>query len=319
MDAVETCDQLINLIKKSNLNFFLHESPYSAQVTLKKTFVNRRNVIKNSEPKKDDVEKVEISLSKENCVLETKVKELETELNEKDHVIHDLDTYLQKAKIEISEHFDEKSKLLKSLESSEKSLIEKLGRLEILEGVNKNLKNALDKAKYDLKISEKESKIKEKEIRKLENKIENHDDTIKRVKNENVKVKKEKSDSEKKVKLLEKKSATPLAKATISSTKSTNTTTTFSTKSTTTHMDIPSLLTSSNNTNSQLTGSTSLSSSSSPNSSSTEPSEAKPLKPPSEAPEMRPNPECNLKPMFEDTIVDENKNKEKNLMKMFWI
>ena len=303
MDAVETCDKLINLVKKSNLNFILSESPYSAQITLKKTFMNRRNVIKPNEPKKNHVEKMEIELSKEKYVLETKVKELEAEGNEKDHMIHELDTLLQKAKMEISEYFDEKSKLVNNLKSSEKSLHEKHGKLEILEGVNKNLKDSLDKAKNDLKVSEKESKIKDKEIRKLENKTENQEDTIKRVKNENVKVKKDKSDAEKKSKILEKK----IAKTTNLSTKSTNTSNTFSAKSTTTHIDVPSLLTSSINTPTELSDSTSSSSSiaSSPNSSSNKTS----LEPPSIPPKMT-TPECNPRLKVDNTNIDENKNNE---------
>ena len=158
MDAVETCDSLITLIKKSNLNFILNESPYSAQVTLKKTFITRRNVIRTNEPKKDVVEKVGTVLSKENYVLETKVKELEAEVKENDHIIHELDTFLQKAKMEICEHLAEKSKLVKSRESSEKSLLEKRGRIEVLESVNKNLKNRLIKLKTILKCRKKSVK-----------------------------------------------------------------------------------------------------------------------------------------------------------------
>ena len=43
MDANQTCDILINLVKKSNLNFSLSESPFSVSVTIKKTFIKDKN------------------------------------------------------------------------------------------------------------------------------------------------------------------------------------------------------------------------------------------------------------------------------------
>ena len=39
--AQNVSDHLICQLKVSNLNFVLHETPYSAQITIKKCFVNR--------------------------------------------------------------------------------------------------------------------------------------------------------------------------------------------------------------------------------------------------------------------------------------
>ena len=41
MDAAGICDLLISSIKASNLNFYLSESPFQVQVTIKKSFVKR--------------------------------------------------------------------------------------------------------------------------------------------------------------------------------------------------------------------------------------------------------------------------------------
>ena len=39
MDAAQTCETLLSLVKKSNLNFSLSESPFSVSMTIKKTFI----------------------------------------------------------------------------------------------------------------------------------------------------------------------------------------------------------------------------------------------------------------------------------------
>ena len=39
MDASETCEYLLSLVKKSNLNFSLSESPFAVTLNIKKTFI----------------------------------------------------------------------------------------------------------------------------------------------------------------------------------------------------------------------------------------------------------------------------------------
>ena len=43
MDASQTSDFILNMIKKSNLNFSLSESPFSVSVNIKKTFIKERD------------------------------------------------------------------------------------------------------------------------------------------------------------------------------------------------------------------------------------------------------------------------------------
>ena len=43
MDANQTCEILLSLVKKSNLNFSLSESPFSVSLTIKKTFIKDKN------------------------------------------------------------------------------------------------------------------------------------------------------------------------------------------------------------------------------------------------------------------------------------
>ena len=43
MDANLTCEQILRYIKLSNLNFNIVETPFSATITLKKTFIKNKD------------------------------------------------------------------------------------------------------------------------------------------------------------------------------------------------------------------------------------------------------------------------------------
>ena len=43
MDANLTCEQILKYIKLSNLNFNIVESPFSATITIKKTFIKNKD------------------------------------------------------------------------------------------------------------------------------------------------------------------------------------------------------------------------------------------------------------------------------------
>ena len=43
MDPVTTCDRILSYLKQSNLNFYLSESPFSASVVIRKTFIKENN------------------------------------------------------------------------------------------------------------------------------------------------------------------------------------------------------------------------------------------------------------------------------------
>ena len=43
MDANQTCDTILKYIKDSNLNFSIVESPFSATITIKKTFIKNKD------------------------------------------------------------------------------------------------------------------------------------------------------------------------------------------------------------------------------------------------------------------------------------
>ena len=43
MDANQTSEVILNLVRKSNLNFNIIESPFSVTITLKKSFIKNKN------------------------------------------------------------------------------------------------------------------------------------------------------------------------------------------------------------------------------------------------------------------------------------
>ena len=43
MDANETSEAILNLVRKSNLNFNIIESPFSVTITIKKSFIKNKN------------------------------------------------------------------------------------------------------------------------------------------------------------------------------------------------------------------------------------------------------------------------------------
>ena len=43
MDAQQVCEMLIMKVKSSDLNFILEESPFSVNISLKKSFIQKRN------------------------------------------------------------------------------------------------------------------------------------------------------------------------------------------------------------------------------------------------------------------------------------
>ena len=48
MDAFQTCEILMNHVKRSNLNFSLNESPFSVSLSIRKTFVRDRNGVERN-------------------------------------------------------------------------------------------------------------------------------------------------------------------------------------------------------------------------------------------------------------------------------
>ena len=107
MDASQTCDSILQVIKNSNINFCLNESPFSVTITLKKSFIrNQDGTVRSSGISRDSCEYVG-----KNEVSEDQDKKLKTEINKHKEDIDDL-------KLVIQEHSNLLEKVQKNLSTS---------------------------------------------------------------------------------------------------------------------------------------------------------------------------------------------------------
>ena len=91
MDAYQTCDSILKVIKNSNLNFCLTESPFSVTITLKKSFIkNHDGTMRSSGISRDSCQHV-----KQTEVLQVQNKKFKTEINKHEEEIEDLKQSIQ--------------------------------------------------------------------------------------------------------------------------------------------------------------------------------------------------------------------------------
>ena len=114
--ASETFDNILECVKTSNLNFCLQLSPFSANISLKKTFIRDKAGIYLSPPVSD-------SSLQQNKELVKKVNELET-------IIDILNLRLEKSQTEC-EQLENKLKIKKEKTESEQINIEESYRHQL--------------------------------------------------------------------------------------------------------------------------------------------------------------------------------------------
>ena len=104
-DARQTCDKLISLIRDSNLNFLVQETPFSAFINIRKTFCKDATKDYKS-PVRDDDQHEKLML--ENKLLKNKLEEKNVQLEESKEDMCVLQTRLEKAEKDLFEHFQNK-------------------------------------------------------------------------------------------------------------------------------------------------------------------------------------------------------------------
>ena len=179
--AQSVCQQLLSQLKLSNLNYVVTETPYSAQINIRKRFIKELSEANPAFVSDMSVKK----LTEENMTLQAEIECVKTAKNvEKDKVealegkIHDIEVEASKAHEKAK---DENSTL--------KSIIKKLN-------------TELDHHKSDLNQISKNLKHKEKEVKKFEVKAENLENTVKEVRHENKILKADTKRLEKSLKLV---------------------------------------------------------------------------------------------------------------------
>ena len=185
--ASHVCQQLLNQLRLSNLNFIVSETPYSAQIFLRKRFLKELN---GPEPDFNSYCEVQIqveALREENNTLRNEISDLKLSSASEKETIKLLEDKLARAE-EASLKIFEKAKLDTST----------------LKNVNKNQNKELEECRRDLNNKVKILKQKEKEIQKLDSKCENLNINLKAAKSE-LKMTKSDLDKEKKIKVSKKK------------------------------------------------------------------------------------------------------------------
>ena len=165
------CEQLLSIIKTSNLNYLVKETPYSAFVTIRKRFVKDKqdNSIVTLAPEENLRDP---SLKTENFILKQRCKALECELGNLKKDKANSEFAVQKLSKE-NESLDEKFKELHDkFESTEKSLYESQ---ENVNGLNEQL-DEIENKKQFLHVLLSQTKAKVNEIEKVK---KEDDDNIK--------------------------------------------------------------------------------------------------------------------------------------------
>ena len=160
MAACKAFDKILDCVKSSNLNFCLQLSPFSANISLKKTLVKDKAGFYLNPPE-DKFSSSEQNREKENIELAKKVSDLEC-------VIADLRSRLDESQIDCEHAYKTIKKLevelnikQENIETSEteKTFVDKLEKkteeISTLEKENKQLHNKID----DLQISLQNSKL----------------------------------------------------------------------------------------------------------------------------------------------------------------
>ena len=120
MNADHTANTIIASIKKSNLNFYIQETPFSIFINLRKSFIKKKggnipySVSHTSDTNTDTIEqKVMVeNLKQEKSDLEDSNGKLEAELNERRDAFYQLNVELEKANLE-QKNLEHENKVLK--------------------------------------------------------------------------------------------------------------------------------------------------------------------------------------------------------------
>ena len=197
-----TCENLVNQVKNSNLNFLIFsETPYSVNICIKKRFIKEfssSNFPAHQEINALSNNSVKSNLIDENKMLKLQIERLKAEKESNKEVIEMLEGKMEKAESEVYTHFTETKKAKEALEKVTEDA-------SVLKNVINNLNKEASKNKNEITQFSKVIKAKNKEIYNLECKALNQQDTITNIKEKIKELKKEKTQIEKEVKTMKQK------------------------------------------------------------------------------------------------------------------
>ena len=177
-------DDIVQLVKTSNLHFVLQETPYSVYITLRKKLLLEDSPFQSVKDYSGS-ESLKTTLTKfqQKCEdLHQVNAELGNMIDDKDSLAHKLEMKLEKAKVETCE----------ALKKAEKDNQRNLMRLNNLIGKNKIADDELkvfkvenENLKNEVNHSNKALNNRDKEVNKLSKKIDNLEENVKNLKQKN--------------------------------------------------------------------------------------------------------------------------------------
>lgn len=187
------CNQVLRVIKESNLNYLVNETPYSAFITLRKKFVKDRVVNEVSEVTTtvDDLALSDVVLRQENIALRQKFKDLEGDKGQLMMTIDELELKVKALEKNVVVLESEKASLSIRLEIAKGQISNQNDELQKQVNDAKEIKE--EKVTIDIRLKETEAKVKKIEsslkekdddLLILEHTLKNRDSEIERLKNE---------------------------------------------------------------------------------------------------------------------------------------
>ena len=181
MNANDAAAMIVSTVQKSNLNFYIQESPFSLNINLRKSFIKNKNggtILPHSSfmQHNNEVNKASEKLKVEKLELENSI--LSAKLQEACDALHENGILLEKAKQE------NKKSLFETNKTSD--VVDKLQKENLaLKRKNDDLEKDNEKLLTDLKATTRDVMAKNKEIIRLENKNNNLEEEMKTIKEEN--------------------------------------------------------------------------------------------------------------------------------------
>ena len=187
MDAKNKCEWVLKELKSSNLNFVLQETPFSAYLTIRKSFVKNLNSATSiigqtfNESAETLHRKIE-ALEAENSCLKSDLLKYKTDLKKSDHVIFKLEENIENTKLETQKQAEVTKKVEKQKRTLEIILDEKEKEIFKLTTVAKNLNFDNSKIRDNLNNISRSLKLSEKEASKAKIRCENFESTVENLK-----------------------------------------------------------------------------------------------------------------------------------------
>ena len=205
--AMATCENILSTVKKSGLNFIIQETPFSAHLTIRKTYCNyfQNPMVSEDNHNKQSNEKI-AKLEKENIHLKKELQESAKKFEIMKNENQDLQQRLADAEKEMLKQFTD-TKLSDAKMAQE------------ISSMKQKSKKSNDKIlELTLEVSKEEQKVKslEKSIAKLEAKNKNKAEQLENLKSDTNNNKKDKDKLEKEVKILKDKVSKAKPKTSIS-------------------------------------------------------------------------------------------------------